>query len=154
MTRLRFFVKWILGAGSVISSPPSNKSRKLFRSVISELQQKSFKRMIPAVSAPIHAYLSPAGFAKASEMFCSRNVFPQCRPCYQYVAMFASFINKEFPESSRKHNLVYLVISTLFSTHSLSTASWIRVILEIFSLTEVADEFSIFQVWLTTPFKL
>ena len=103
--------------------------------------------------------MSATGLAKTWKKLCkglSRKCFSAiCRPCYQYVAMFSSSINYKVPDSSMKHNWVYLDVSpqqtAAFLTLqfcSLSAAAWIKVILE-----EVTDEFTIFHIWVMILFK-
>jgi hypothetical protein len=57
--------KWFFGAGRFTRSPSSNRS-KLFHSINSLVQRKSFSQIISALSAPTQAYLSAAGLEKVS----------------------------------------------------------------------------------------
>ena len=142
----------------------SSKDSKIFYSINYEFLQKWFKITISAVSALTHGIFTATGFAKTWKNLCkglSRKCFSTiCRPCYQFVAIFSSSINYKVPDSNIKHNLVYLmlVLSKLqpFLTLqfcSLYAAAWIKVILEVFSLAEVTDQFTIFHIWVMISFK-
>lgn len=65
---------------AIFTSSPYIKNWKLVHLIISELQRRSFKRMISALYSLTHVYLPAAGFAKTWKMFrkdLNRNVFPQ-----------------------------------------------------------------------------